>query len=321
MRIRALLVLLLAGCNPAMAQTYPSKPVTLIVPYAPGGGTDIIARRTAQALFEAFGQTFIVDNRGDGGGMIGVEGAARATPDGYTLLFSSTGPVTISPVLFKNRDFDPLARLVPIVEVASNPTVLVVRKELPAAGVDQLIALSKRSPGSLNMASAGNGSLQHLAGEYFQARTGVKWQHVPFRGSGPAFGELIAGRVDVMVDVVPGVAQLIRDGKLRALSVLVPARSPQLPDVPTLAELGYPDFDISGWHALFAPKGVPDEVVTSLNAAANKSLARPEFRAKLVALGAIAEGGTSEQLGLRMRRELHDWGEIIRNVGVTATAE
>jgi tripartite-type tricarboxylate transporter receptor subunit TctC len=272
-------MLLLAGCNPATAQTYPSKPVTLIVPYAPGGGTDIIARLTAQALFEEFGQSFIVDNRGGGGGMIGVEGAARATPDGYTLLFSSTGPVTISPVLFKNRDFDPLARLVPIVEVASNPTVLVVRNGLPAAGVDELIALSKKSPGAPNMASAGNGSLQHLAGEYFQARTGVKWQHVPFRGSGPAFGELIAGRVDVMVDVVPGVAQLIRDGKLRALAVLVPNRSPQLPDVPTLAELGYRDFDISGWHALFAPKGVPEEVVTKLNAAANRFLARPEFRA------------------------------------------
>ena len=304
-----------------MAQTYPSKPVTLIVPYAPGGGTDIIARLTAQALFEEFGQSFIVDNRGGGGGMIGVEGAARATPDGYTLLFSSTGPVTISPVLFKNRDFDPLARLVPIIEVASNPTVLVVRNGLPATSIDELIALSKKSPGALNMASAGNGSLQHLIGEYFQARTGVKWQHVPFRGSGPAFGELIAGRVDVMVDVVPGVAQLIQDGKLRALAVLVPTRSPQLPDVPTLAELGYRDFDISGWHALFAPKGVPDEVVAKLNAAANRFLAKPEYRAKLAALGAIAEGGTSEQLGLRMRRELHDWGEVIRNVGVTATAD
>jgi tripartite-type tricarboxylate transporter receptor subunit TctC len=321
MRITALLVLLLAGCNPATAQTYPSKPVTLIVPYAPGGGTDIIARLTAQALFEEFGQSFIVDNRGGGGGMIGVEGAARATPDGYTLLFSSTGPVTISPVLFKNRDFDPLARLVPIVEVASNPTVLVVRGGLPAASTDELIGLSKKSPGALNMASAGNGSLQHLAGEYFQARTGVKWQHVPFRGSGPAFGELIAGRVDVMVDVVPGVAQLIRDGKLRALAVLVPNRSPQLPDVPTAAELGYRDFDISGWHAMFAPKGVPEEVITKLNAAANRFLAKPEFRAKLAALGAIVEGGTSAQLGLRMRRELHDWGEVIRNVGVTATAD
>lgn len=321
MRIKALLVLLLAGCNPAMAQTYPAKPVTLIVPYAPGGATDIIARLTAQALFEEFGQSFIVDNRGGGGGMIGVEAGARATPDGYTLLFSSTGPVTISPLLFKNRDFDPLARLVPIVVVASNPTVLVVRKGLPAASIDELIALSKKSPGSLNMASAGNGSLQHLSGEYFQARTGVKWQHVPFRGSGPAFGELIAERVDVMVDVVPGVAPLIRDGKVRALAVLVPKRSPQLPDVPTLAELGYRDFDISGWHALFAPKGVPDEVVTRLNAAANKFLARPEYRAKLVAMGAVVEGGTSAELGSRMRRELHDWGEVIRNVGVTATAD
>jgi tripartite-type tricarboxylate transporter receptor subunit TctC len=321
MRIGALLLMLLAGCNPAMAQTYPSKPVTLIVPYAAGGGTDIVARLTAQALFEEFGQTFIVDNRGGGGGLIGVEDAARATPDGYTLLFSSTGPVTISPLLFKNRNFDPLARLVPIVEVASNPTVLAVRNGLPAASVDALIALSEKSPGALNMASAGNGSLQHLSGEYFQARTGVKWLHVPFRGSGPALGELIAGRMDVMVDVVPGVAPLVRDNKIRALAVLVPTRSPQLPEVPTLAELGYRDFDISGWHALFAPKGVPEEVVAKLNAAVNKFLAKPEYKARLAGLGANVEGGTSERLGARMRQELHDWGEVIRNVGVTPTAE
>ena len=321
MRIRALLVLLLAGCNPAMAQTYPAKPVTLIVPYAPGGATDIIARLTAQALCEAFGQSFIVDNRGGGGGMIGVEGAARATPDGYTLLFSSTGPVTISPVLFKNRDFDPLARLVPIVEVASNPTVLLVRNGLPAASVDELIALSKKSPGALNMASAGNGSLQHLIGEYLQARTGVKWQHVPFRGSGPAFGELMAGRVDVMVDVVPGVAPAGQGRQVsrprRAGADACAAASGRA----DLAELGYKDFDINGWHALFAPKGVPDEIVAKVNAAANKFLAKPEYRAKLVGMGATVEGGTSERLGARMRQELHDWGEVIRNVGVTPTAD
>jgi len=315
-------VLLAACCaDAASAQIYPARPVTVIVPYVAGGATDIVARLTAQALWEGLGQTFIVENRGGGGGMIGVEGAARAVPDGYTLLFSSTGPVTISPLLFKNRDFDPVARLEPIVLVASNPSVLVVRNGLPARSVDELIALSKTSPGALNMASSGNGSIQHLIGEYFQARTRVRWQHVPFRGSAPAFAELIADRLDVMVDVVPGLAQFIRDGKMRPLAVLVEKRAPQLPDVPTLGELGYPGFDLSGWHALFAPKGVPDEVVAKLNAAVNKFLQKPEYQAKLTAMGAVAEGGPQVRLAVRMRQELRDWGEVIRNANVTATTD
>jgi tripartite-type tricarboxylate transporter receptor subunit TctC len=314
-----LLAVLCAGA--ALGQAYPVKPVTVIVPYVAGGATDIIARLTAQGLWEELGQSFIVENRGGGGGMIGVEGAARAVPDGYTLLFSSTGPATISPLLFKNRDFDPVARLEPIALVASNPSVLVVRNGLPARNVDELIALSKKSPGTLNMASSGNGSIQHLIGEYFQSRTGVKWQHVPFRGSAPALAEIIAERLDVMVDVVPGVAQFVQDRKMRPLAVLVEKRAPQIPDVPTLAELGYMDFDLSGWHALFAPKGAPAEAVAKLNAAINKFLKKPEYQARLVGMGAVVEGGASDRLATRVRQELHDWAEVIRNANVTATAD
>jgi len=317
----AALVVAALGAGAALGQGYPTKPVTMIVPYVAGGATDIIARLTAQALFEELGQSFIVDNRGGGGGLIGVEGAARAAPDGYTLLFSSTGPVTISPVLFKNRDFDPVARLEPIALVASNPAVMVVRNGLPARDVDELIALSKKSPGALNMASSGNGSIQHLIGEYFQSRTGAKWQHVPFRGSAPALAEIIAERLDVMVDVVPGVAPFVQDRKMRPLAVLVEKRAPQLPEVPTLAELGYRDFDLSGWHALFVPKGVPAEVVAKLNAAVNRFLRKPEYQAKLVAMGAVVEGGTSERLGTRMHQELRAWGDVIRSANVTATAD
>jgi tripartite-type tricarboxylate transporter receptor subunit TctC len=317
----AALVLAALGAGAALGQGYPAKPVTVIVPYVAGGATDIIARLTAQGLFEELGQSFIVDNRGGGGGMIGVEGAARAAPDGYTLLFSSTGPVTISPVLFKSRDFDPVARLEPIVLVASNPAVLVVRNGLPARNVDELIALSKKSPGALNMASSGNGSIQHLIGEYFQSRTGVKWQHVPFRGSAPALAEIIAERLDVMVDVVPGVAQFVQDRKMRPLAVMVEKRAPQLPDVPTLGELGYRGFDLSGWHALFVPKGAPAEVAAKLNAAVNRLLQKPEYRTKLVATGAVVEGGTSERLGTRVREELRAWGDVIRSANVAATAD
>jgi len=301
------------------AETYPSRSVTLVVPFVAGGGTDLIARLAAQALWDDLGQSFIVDNRAGGGGLIGVEAAARAPADGYTLLFSSTGPATISPLLFKNRNFDPLARLEPIALVADNPAVMVVRNGLPARNVDELIALSKRVPGALNMASSGNGSIMHLAGEYFQARNAIKWQHVPFRGSPPALAELIAGRLDVMIDVVPTSAPLVKDHQLRALAVLVGSRATQLPEVPTLAELGYPGYDISGWHALFAPKGVPHEVVATLNAAVNRFLGKPAFLAKLAAVGAEPEGGTSERLAARMRQELHDWGEVIRNANVTAT--
>jgi tripartite-type tricarboxylate transporter receptor subunit TctC len=319
---KALCLFLVAGASivPAQAQPYPARPVTIIVPYAAGGATDVIARLTAQGLWDELGQSFVVENRGGGGGMIGVQGAARAAPDGYTLLFSSTGPATISPLLFKQLDFDPVARLEPIVQVASTPAILVVRKNLPVKTVDELIALSKTAPRSLNMASAGNGSLQHLIGEYFQSKMGVKWTHVPFRGSNPAFGELIAERVDVMVDVIPAAAPLVKGGQVRALAVMVPSRSNQLADVPTLEELGIKGFDFSGWHALFAPKGTPPDVIAKLNATVNRFLQKPETQARLETLGASADGGPSTRLGERVRNELSEWGDIIRTVGIVAEA-
>ena len=311
-------LLLLAGSLivPAEAQPYPARPVTMIVPYAAGGATNIIARLTAQGLTVGLGQSFIVENRAGGGGMIGVQRAARATPDGYTLLFSSTGPVTISPLLFKQLGFDPVAELEPIVRVASSPAVLLVRKNLPVKTVEELIALSKKSSGSLNMASAGLGSLQHLIGELFQSKTEVKWTHVPFKGSAPAFGELIAERVDVMVDVLPAAAPLVQGGQVRALAVMAPKRSRQLADVPTLEELGFKGFDFSGWHAVFAPKGTPANVVTKINAAVNAFIQKPETQAQLEKMGANADGGTAAQLGERMRNELREWGEVIHNVEI-----
>jgi tripartite-type tricarboxylate transporter receptor subunit TctC len=311
-------LLLLVGCliTPAAAQTYPAHPVTMVVPYAAGGATDVIARLTAQGLTVALGQSFVVENRGGGGGMLGVQHAAHANSDGYTLLFSSTGPVTISPLLFKQLGFDPVAELEPIVQVASSPAVLLVRKNLPVKTVQELIALSKKSSGSLNMASAGVGSLQHLIGEVFQSKTGIKWTHIPFKGTGPAFGELIAERVDVMVDVIPVAAPLVQDGRVRALAVMAPKRSRQLPDVPTLEELGFKGFDFSGWHAVFAPKETPPDVVTKINAAVNSFIQKPETMALLDKMGADADGGTPAQLGERMRNDLHEWDEVIRDVGI-----
>jgi tripartite-type tricarboxylate transporter receptor subunit TctC len=320
--LKAICLAVLAGAPiaPAVAENYPARPVTLIVPYAAGGATDVMARVTAQGLMIALGQSFIVENRGGGGGMIGVQGAARAVPDGYTLLFASTGPATISPLLFSRLAFDPLAKLDPVVQVANSPAVLLTRQTMPVTDVAGLIALSKTSPGSLNMASSGIGSLQHLIGEIFQARFNIKWTHIPFSGSAPAFSELVAGRVDVMVDVIPAAAPLVKAGQVRALAVMAPKRSNQLPDVPALAELGYRDFDFAGWHAVFAPKGTPADVVMKINAAVNAFIQRPETKAQLDRLGASADGGTPAQLGDRVSAELRRWAEVIRNVGIKPEA-
>ena len=301
----------------AAAQTYPSKPVTVVVPYPPGGATDIVARIAAQGLWDELGQSFVVDNRSGGAGMIGLEAVANATPDGYTLLVPSTGPATISPLLYKNGAFKPLERLEPIIELASSPAVLVVRNGLPAKDVRELIEMSKKAPGTLNMASAGNGSLQRLIGEHFQEKTGIKWLHIPYRGSAPALSDLMAERVDVMVDVIPSAAPFVQGGKMRALAVMAPKRSSQLPDVPTFEELGFPGFDFAGWHALLAPKGTPKEVIDKLNAAANKVLLKPDIKDKLAKIGAEADGGTPDRLRTRIQQEMQNWSAVIKKAGIT----
>jgi tripartite-type tricarboxylate transporter receptor subunit TctC len=304
--------------GPAAADQYPSRPVIVIVPYAAGGATDIVARLVAKGLWDEFGQSFTVENRGGGGGMIGMVAAASAPADGYTLLVASTGPATISPLLYPKLNYDPLVKLDPVIQIASSPGILLVRNGLPVKTVDGLIKLSKQSPGKLNMASAGNGSLQQLMGEYLQLHENIKWTHVPFRGSAPALNELIADRVDVMVDVVPSAAPFVKGDKMRALAVTAPKRSSQLPDVPTFEELGYKGIDFSGWHALLAPKGTPKDVIDKLNAAVSKLLQKPEFQSRLDAIGAQPDGGTSEQLHKRMAEEAEKWGAVIKRAGLVA---
>jgi tripartite-type tricarboxylate transporter receptor subunit TctC len=317
--VRSLLIpVALAGLmQVAAAQTYPTKPVTVVVPYPPGGATDIVARIAAQGLWDELGQSFVVDNTSGGAGMIGLETVANASADGYTLLVPSTGPATISPLLYKNGAFRPLERLEPIVQLASSPAVLVVRNGLPAKTVRALIDLSKKEPGALNMASAGNGSLQRLIGEYLQEKMGIKWLHIPYRGSAPALSDVMAERVDVMVDVIPSAAPFVQSGKMRALAVMAPKRSSQLPDVPTLEELGFPGYDFSGWHALLAPKGTPPDIIARLNAAANKILAKPDIQEKLAKIGAQADGGTPELLRTRMEQDLENWSQVIKKAGIT----
>jgi tripartite-type tricarboxylate transporter receptor subunit TctC len=297
------------------AQSYPTRPVKIIVPYPPGGATDIAARLIAGSLTEAFGQAFTVENRPGAGGMIALDQVASATPDGYTLLVASTGPIAISPVLYKDRNFDPLVKMDGVILFASAPGIIVSRNNLKVRDIKELITLSKASPNYLTMASAGNGSFQHLLGVYFQNSLGIKWTHIPFKGSSPALNEMMGDRVDVMIDVIPSAAPMVKAGRLQALAVTTPKRSSQLPNVPTLEELGYKGFDKSGWHALFGPKGMPIEIVTKMNNILNKSLNTPDMQLKLGAIGADAEGGTPEKLNDRLRTELREWTQVIQLSG------
>jgi tripartite-type tricarboxylate transporter receptor subunit TctC len=298
--------------------SYPAKPVRLIVPFAAGGAVDLIGRQIAVALNESLNQAFVVENRPGAGGLIALEQVADAAPDGYTLAVGAAGPLSMSPSLYKDRNFDPIARFDPVIWYASTPGVLVVNPGVKANTVAELVALSKAAPHPLNMGSAGSGSINHLMGEYFQQKTGVKWLHVPFKGSAPALNELMAGRLDVMMDIVPTAAPLVNAGKLHALAVTTPIRSYLLPGVPTLKELGYKDFDVSSWISLMAPRGTPTEIVQKLNSALNKALQTTRVRARLSVVGAEPEGGTADRVTQRLKLEIPRWAAIIKSSGATA---
>src|SRR5215212_9125974 len=262
---QCLLALLLAGSAiAALAQAYPAKPVRVLVTFAAGGAVDVLGRIMAQQLSNALGQSFVVENRPGAGGLVALEAAAKSAPDGYTLVVGSGGPLTISPSLFRDRGFDPLAQLDPIIWFSNTKIVMVARSDLPATTPAEVIALSKAN--NLTMASAGNGSILHLVGEYFQGNTGVKWTHVPYKGSAPAAADLVARRVDVMFDALPTVLPYIKSGQIRFLASTTSSRSSQLPEGATFEELGFPGFtDIGSWSSLMAPKGTPGEIVARLN--------------------------------------------------------
>ncbi|GGX12966.1 hypothetical protein GCM10007242_19120 [Pigmentiphaga litoralis] len=293
------------------ADAYPVKPVRLIVPFAPGGAVDIVGRLMAQSLTESLGQAFVVENRPGAGGLLAMEEVARAAPDGYTLAVGGAGPLTVSPSLYRDRKFDPIARFDPVIWYASTPGLLVTNPSLKADSVKALVALSGTVSQPLAMGSAGSGSINHLMGEYFQQVAGVRWMHVPYRGSAPALTDLIAGNVQVMMDIVPTAAPLVKSGKLRALAVTTPQRSATLPDVPTLAELGYTGFDVSSWLSLNAPKGTPPAIIARLNQALNDGLNQPDVRKRITDIGAEPEGGPPDRVAARLKLDLPRWSQLI----------
>jgi len=311
----ALGALLALVATAASAQTYPTKPIRLVVPFPPGGATDILARDVAQKLTEAWGQQVIVDNRPGAGGNIGSELVAKSAPDGYTLEMGTVGTHAINASLYAKMPYDHVKDFVPVILVAGVPNVLVVNPAVPANSVAELIAYAKANPGKLNFASSGNGTSIHLSGELFKFMAGVQMTHVPYKGSAPALQDLIGGQVQLMFDNLPPSLPQIKAGKLRALAVTSLARAPALPDVPTMAEAGLPGYEASSWFGVLAPAGTPPAIVTKLNAEIAKWLATPEAKEKLSKQGANAAGGTPEDFAKHIAAETAKWAKVVKDSG------
>lgn len=297
------------------AQGYPSKPVTLVVGYAPGGTTDIVARMAAQALSAATGKTFIVENRGGGSTTIATGHVAKAPADGYTLLANEMTQ-TIVPSLFPKLSFDPIKDLVPVTVFAEAPYVLVVNSNVPAKSLRELVELAKAQPGKLNFASGGAGSGPHIAGELLKAVAGIEMTHVAYKGSGPAVQDLLGGQVEVLITAAPTVSAQLASGRMRPLAVAHSKRLSSLPDVPTAAEAGFPEFLIANWFGLAAPKGTPSDVIAFLHAEVQKMIKRPDVREKLLAAGAEPVSMTPAEAARHIEKEAKRWADLIQKARI-----
>ncbi|HYP85560.1 tripartite tricarboxylate transporter substrate binding protein [Variovorax sp.] len=295
--------------------TYPDKPVRFLVPYPPGGGTDVIAR-IVQPRFQALlGQPVVIDNRGGAAGLVGSEIAAKAAPDGYTVLFTLSSH-TINPAIYTKIPFDTARDFDPVGTVASLPQILVANPQFAPNTVAEIIALAKSKPGSLSYASVGNGSPGHLAGELMKLRTGIQMTHIPYRGGGPAVTDVMGGQVPLLWVSIPAAAQHVKAGKLKALAMSTVKRSAAFPEVPTMQEAGVPDFEVDSWYAMFVPAHTPAPVVDKLNRALNELLKEPDIRAKLLDQGSEGVGGTPAQLAKVVSAELDKWAKLARDAQI-----
>ena len=308
-------VLACATALPARAEDYPAKPVRVVVAFTAGGTTDILARAVAQQLSQQLKQPFVIDNRAGGGGNIGTESVVRAAPDGYTLIVNSVGPMAVNQTLYKNLSYDPLKDLVPVVQIADVPNVLVVHPSIPANTFEEFIAYAKANPGKLNYGSTGVGTSSHLSSFMLSQRIGVDTLHVPYKGAN-ALNDLLAGRLQFMFATIPSVIQHIKAGKLRALAVSSAKPSRSLPGVPTVAQKGFAGFEAGSWFGFFAPKGTPQAVIAQLNRTVNAVL--PQLEAQMVREGADPIGGTPEQFGAFTQKEFEKWKLIVQASGAVA---
>ena len=294
---------------------FPTKPIRIVVPFPPGGTTDILARAAAQKMTEAWKEQAVVDNRPGAGGNIGAELVARSPADGYTLLMGTVGTHAINASLYAKMPYDHVKDFAPVILVAAVPNVLVVHPSLPVHSVAELIAYAKANPGKLNFASSGSGTSIHLAGELFKVMAGVQMTHVPYKGSAPAISDLLGGQVQLMFDNLPSALPQIKAGKLRALAVTSAQRASALPDVPTIAESGLPGYEASSWFGLLAPAGTPQDVVAKINGEVARWLASPEAKEKLLSQGANAAGGTPEDFVRHIAAESAKWQQVVRASG------
>ncbi len=314
-RLAAAAALLPVFVFPALAQDWPAgKTVQIVVPAPGGGGTgDSIARVVSEALAKRLQTSVVIDNKPGANGNIGASAAATAAPDGHHLLFSWAGTLAVNPSLYRNLSYDPQKDFVPIVLIADVPNILVVNNDLPAKDLAEFTRYAKANPGKLNFGSTGNGSSMHLAGELFMRETGAQMVHVPYNAPGTATTNLMANDIQLMFQLIPGIVGQVKGGKVRAIAVMAPTRSPALPDVPTTVELGQPQLQSSTWFALLAPKGTPPAIVARLNAEVNEILKDPAVRTRLAGMGATPLGGTSKELADHLAAETIKWGRIVRD--------
>ena len=317
--IRSLLFLALAAfAGAALAQPYPSKPVKIIVAFTPGSATDIIARVTADQLSKSMGQSFLVENKAGAGGILGTEAARNAPPDGYTLTACPSGPFGINPAIYSKLPYDPVKDFEPIANLVLTPQTIVVGSQTPYKSLKDLVAAAKSKPGEIAYGSLGTGSTSHLTMEAFQSAAGIKLNHIPFKGGAEAQTQIMGGSFPVMSDTVPGVLAQVKAGKLRPLGVAIPQRSPFLPDVPTIAEQGYPGFESVGWIGLCAPARTSPQILDKLNAEVKKMLASPEAKEKIQQLAFTPVGDSREQFAAYIKSEIAKWSKVAKDSGAKA---
>jgi tripartite-type tricarboxylate transporter receptor subunit TctC len=315
--ILTIAVSLATVATPAIAQRYPSKPIRLIVPYTPGGPTDILARAVAQSLNEAWGQPVIIDNRPGASGNLGTAAAAKSPPDGYTLGVVGIS-YSVAPSLDAKLGYDPVKDLTPVALFASVNNLLVVHPSLPAKSVKELIAFAKVRPGQVSFASGGPGGAQHLAGELFNSVAGIKMEHIPYRGSAPGLTALIGGEVIVGFTDMLITLPHVKSGRLRALAVTGGTRSSLIPELPTVAEAGLKGYAVTAWFGMLAPTGTPAEIITQLNAETVKSLKTPQMKERLAGLGADAAAGSAADFGAFLKSEMAKWAKVVKTAGIRA---
>ena len=318
MRLWHLGIFWLMAVTSAQAQTYPAKPVRLLVPFPPGGGVDGVARIAFQKLSESLNQQFIIDNRGGSAGVIAAETAARAAPDGYTLFFGTTATQTITPHYYKKLPYDPIKDFAPINLLAGAGYILVVHPSLQAQSVKEFIALAKAKPGAFNFSSSGNGTVIQLTMELFRSMAGISLLHVPYKGAAPALADLLSGQIQLTFNPASVVLPHVRSGRLRALGVSSARRTPLAPELPTIAEAALPGYEANGWYAVLAPAGTPQPIITRLNRELQNVIADRDVKERFAATGVEPIGSTPEQFAAYMRDEYAKWGKVIRATGVKA---